>query len=84
LLVYAVVAGVLAGVAGCSGPTAWRGGERVVLAVQTGVTDGPTINRHAVIDTGLPPLHDFTGHPVRLLWVEVGASARRGARSSSR
>jgi len=70
LLVYAVVAGALAGAAGCSGPAPWRGSERVVLAVQTGVTDGPTIHRDEVIDTGLPPLHNLTGHPVRLLWVK--------------
>jgi hypothetical protein len=39
------------------------------LAVQTGVTDGPTIHRDEVFNTGLPPLHNLTGHPVRLLWV---------------
>ncbi|HEX9516157.1 MAG TPA: hypothetical protein VF940_08300, partial [Streptosporangiaceae bacterium] len=55
------------------------GGERVVLAVQTGITDGYTQNTDEIVDIGLPPLHNLTGHAVRLLsvqWVGQPASAR--------
>lgn len=65
----AAAALLLAAMAGCPSLARWRGGERVVLAVQTGLTDGPTIHRQEVIDTGIPALHNLTGHPVRLLWV---------------
>ena len=41
----------------------------MVLAVQTGITDGYTRDRNEIIDIGLPPLHNLTGHTVRLRWV---------------
>jgi hypothetical protein len=69
-MVYAAAAGLLAAAAvACSSPASRQGGQQVVLALQTGVTDGPTIQREEVIDTGLPLLHNLTGHSVRLLWV---------------
>lgn len=51
----------------------------MVLAVQTGVTDGYTTNRLEVNDEGLPPLHNLTGHRVRLVsaqWVNKPAAVR--------
>jgi len=49
----------------------------VVLAVRT--ADGYTRNTDEVVDIGLPPLHNLTGHAVRLpsvQWVGQPASAR--------
>lgn len=77
-MVLAAASGLIAAAAGCSSPVPWRGGERVVLAVQTGVTDGYTTNRQEVNDEGVPPLHNLTGYPVRLesvQWVNQPAAA---------
>jgi hypothetical protein len=70
LILYVAVSGLLAAAAGCSHPAPWRGGERVVLAVQTGITDGYTLNRDEINDEGVPPLRNLTGHPVRLVSVQ--------------
>jgi hypothetical protein len=77
LMACAAVAGVLAGAAGCSSTVPRPGGPRVVLAVQTGITDGYTI-RLGINDEGVPPLNNLTGYPVRLLpvqWVHKPAAA---------
>ena len=69
LLRYTVIVGTAAASAGCSSLAPLRGGARVVLAVQTGITDGYTRNRNEIVDIGLPPLHNLTGYTVRLRWV---------------
>src|SRR6266851_4299501 len=72
----AAICAVLAAAA-CSSPALRPGGERVVLAVQTGITDGYTTNRLEVNDEGLPLLHNLTGYPVRLMsvrWVNKPAA----------
>ncbi len=72
----AAICAVLAAAA-CSSPALRPGGERVVLAVQTGITDGYTTNRLEVNDEGLPLLHNLTGYPVRLTsvrWVNKPAA----------
>src|SRR5258708_39250900 len=74
----AAICAVLAGAA-CSSPALRPGGERVVLAVQTGITDGCTTNRLEVNGEGLPLLHNLTGYPVRLTsarWVNKPAAVR--------
>jgi len=51
----------------------------VVLAVQTGITDGYLRNTRELIDIGLPILHNLTDHAVRLLsvqWVNQPAAAK--------
>src|SRR5215813_10062647 len=79
LMLYAAAAVLLAVAPGCSSPAPRRDGSRVVLAVQTGITDGYTRNTDEIVDIGLPALHNLTGHAVRLLsvqWVGQPASAR--------
>jgi hypothetical protein len=79
LLLCVAVVVLLAAAPGCSSPEPGRDGPRAVLAVQTGITDGYTRNTDEVVDIGLPPLHNLTGHAVRLLsvqWVGPPASAR--------
>src|SRR5579859_1979535 len=79
LMVHAAAVGLLAAAAGCSSPAPRHGGPRAVLAVQTGVTDGYLRNRNEIVDIGLPPLHNLTGHAIRLRWVrwvDQPASAR--------
>lgn len=47
--------------------------------MQTGVTDGYTIDRLKINDAGVPLLHNLTRYPVRLLsvqWVHKPAAAR--------
>ncbi len=76
LLLYAALAGTLAAAA-CTSRAPQAGGQQVVLAVQTGVTDGYTTNRLEVNDEGLPMLHNLTGYPVRLVsvqWVDKPAA----------
>jgi len=78
-IVCAALSGLLCASAGCSSPAPWRGEERAVLAVQTDITDGYTRNTDEIADIGLPPLHNLTGHAVRLLsvqWVGQPPSAR--------
>jgi hypothetical protein len=65
--------------AACASQAPQQGGSQVVLAVQTGVTDGYTTNRLEVNDEGLPLLHNLTGYLVRLVsvqWVNKPAAAR--------
>jgi hypothetical protein len=78
-IALAVLCALLAAAAGCSSPVPRRGGPRVVLAVQTGITDGYRRNTRELIDIGLPILHNLTSHAVRLRsvqWVNQPASAR--------
>src|SRR5258706_15368972 len=72
LVLYVAVAGLLAAAPGCSSPAPRRDGRRVVLAVQPVITDGYTRNTDEIVDIGLPPLHNLTGHAVRA----VGRPAR--------
>ena len=77
-LVTAAAALLLLAAAGCAGPGRPDGRQRVVLAVQTGITDGYTINRLEINDEGVPPLHNLTRYPVRLesvQWVNQPAAA---------
>ena len=79
LLLYTAIVGTLAAAAGCSHSARGEAALQAVLAVQTGITDGYTRNTDEIVDIGLPPLHNLTGHAVRLLsvlWLGQPASAR--------
>ena len=79
LLLYTAIVGTLAAAAGCSHSARGEAAPQAVLAVQTGITDGYTRNTDEIVDIGLPPLHNLTGHAVRLLsvlWLGQPASAR--------
>ena len=79
LLLYTAIVGTLAAAAGCSHSARGEAAPQAVLAVQTGITDGYTRNTDEIVDIGLPPLHNLTGHAVRLLsvqWVGQPPSAR--------